>query len=73
MVQPYVFMTDSDSDLPFSIADERNIPEANRSEVVLDKQKKLYLKPSVKIMELKQKTNLLQASLPETIDVIIGG
>lgn len=26
MVQPYVFMTDSDSDLPFSIADERNIP-----------------------------------------------
>lgn len=39
----------------------------------MDKQKKLYLKPSVKIMELKQKTNLLQASLPETIDVIIGG
>lgn len=26
MVQPYVFMTDSDSDLPFFIADERHIP-----------------------------------------------
>ena len=39
----------------------------------MEQPKKLYLKPTIKIVELKQKRNLLQASLPETIDVIIGG